>query len=73
MSNSVHLQIALRREKPYGRTHTSPLQDVSKMDSSDDEDEVSPSQAAAISDLFPTPKNYDPAPDVRILQYFAQY
>lgn len=56
-------KIALRREKPYGRTHTSPLQDVSKMDSSDDEDEVSPSQAAAISDLFPTPKNYDPAPD----------
>ncbi|KAG0563532.1 hypothetical protein M758_8G037800 [Ceratodon purpureus] len=55
-------KIALRREKPGGRTITSPPQDVSKM-GSDDEDEFTPSEVDAIDDLFPTPKRYDPAPD----------
>ena len=60
------MQIALRREKPGGRTITSPAQDVSRM-GSDDEDEIMPPEADAIDTLFPTPKINDPAPDVSVL------
>jgi len=67
--SSTLWQIALRREKPGGRTITSPPQDVSKLDSSsEDEDESTPSAADASNNtLSPVPKNYDPAPDVSIL------
>lgn len=55
------MQIALRREKPGGRTIST--QDVSKMGSlSDDEDDTS--SLDTIDSFFPAPKNYDPAPDV---------
>lgn len=59
-------QIALRREKPGGRTISSPPQEVSKLDSIVDEDEeISSSQPDVINTVSPVPKDYDPAPDVR--------
>jgi hypothetical protein len=62
------LQIALRREKPGGRTITSPPLDVSKLDSiSDEEDEATPAETVNTLQSTNQPKGYDPAPDVRIL------
>lgn len=62
----AHSQIALRREKPGGRTITSSSQEVSKM-GSDDEDEITLAEADAVDTVFPTPKKYGPAPDVSVL------
>lgn len=58
-------KIALRREKPGGRTITSPPQDVSKTDSPfEDEDEITLSVGDKTDNTSsPVPKNYDPAPD----------
>ena len=64
----THLQIALRREKPGGRTITSPPQDVSKLDLiSDDEDETTPAEIVGTLQSTNQPEGYNPAPDVRIL------
>lgn len=57
-------KIALRREKPGGRTISSPPQEVSKLDSIvDEDDEASSSQPDVINTVSPVPKDYDPAPD----------
>ena len=69
----AHLQIALRREKPDGRTITSPPQEISKLDLiSDDEDETTPAETVSNLQSTNQPQGYDPAPDVRILLKFRR-